>query len=68
MWDAGWKPGDAIPDERAAEAATDGEPTKPTEAEPVKPGKKLSKDDAFNFILNPDWESVEEDFSEEDSE
>ena len=70
--DTGWKPGDAIPGDGAAKAATSGEPAAQAEPEPgqgqVKPGKELSKNDAFNFILNPEWESVEEDFSEEESE
>lgn len=70
--DLGWKPGDALPADDAAEAGTDGKPAAQAEPAPAqeqpKQGKELSKNDAFNFILNPDWESVEEDFSEEESE
>ena len=75
---AGWQPGDPIPDLDAAGAGAGSglahgqQPAgQVTQEQPL--GKQAEKQEkrgagdnpAFDFILNPNWESVEEDFSDD---
>ncbi|CAL8469268.1 g8809 [Coccomyxa elongata] len=64
----GWKPGDAIPGaELKGEEALVSDPNKQKDQQPQAPAPP-SAPAVFDFILNPDWEAVEEDFSEDESE
>lgn len=79
---AGWRPGDPIPDiapagsgtaeaaPKAARPASDTEQATevPQDSQQEKKERLPSSNPAFDFILNPDWEAVEEDFSDEGSE
>ncbi len=65
---SGWKPGDVIPGaELKGEQALVSDRNKQKDQQPQAPAPP-SAPAAFDFILNPDWEAVEEDFSEDESE
>ncbi|BDA44982.1 probable mediator of RNA polymerase II transcription subunit 4 at C-terminar half [Coccomyxa sp. Obi] len=64
----GWKPGDPIPGaELKGGQASVSDPSKQKDQQPKAPAPP-SANAAFDFILNPDWEAVEEDFSEDESD
>lgn len=66
----GWKPGDPIPGSDLAGKLRRDQPTEPKEEREQQPKALVppSSNTAFDFVLNPDWEAVEEDFSEDESD
>lgn len=65
---AGWKPGDPIPSVSAVPSEADGARVRDKPAERPEQRVQPKPPAAFDFILNPDWEAVEDDFSDDESE
>eukprot|EP00884_Botryococcus_braunii_P012964 jgi/Botrbrau1/21669/Bobra.43_1s0067.2 len=64
---AGWKPGDELP-EIASISTASPLPKRAVEEPQVAPRPSRTLPSAFDFILNPDLEEVEEDYSSDEEE